>query len=186
MRKLILFMHTSLDGFVASSKGALDWILIDQDMFDIAAQRTSDSDTALYGRVTFQLMENYWPTAALKPDATQHDIEHSKWYNNVQKIVLSRTLKQSHFPKIRIIRDDIIEEIKKTKQMTGKDILIFGSPTASHTLMAENLIDDYWLFINPIMLGSGIPLFRSAEMIKLKLVESKVFPSGVICIHYQK
>lgn len=187
MRKLHLFMHTSLDGYVAGLNGEMDWILIDESMFDLAAERTDNSDTALYGRVTYQMMEAYWPTAGKQPNATRHDKQHSEWYNRVSKVVVSKTLKERDLFNIRIIRDNIPEEVNKIKQQEGKDIVIFGSPSTSHSLMAENLIDDYWLFINPILLGEGIPLFKSIrEVTTLKFVSSSVFPSGVVCVHYQK
>ncbi len=92
MRKIISFMHVSLDGFVAGPNGELDWVKIDQEIFDYVGKRISEGDTALYGRVTYQMMENYWPTAGDKPKATKHDIEHSKWYNKVYKVVLSKTM----------------------------------------------------------------------------------------------
>jgi dihydrofolate reductase len=186
MRKIVLFMHCSLDGFVAGPGGEIDWILIDESMFDIVASRTKESDCALYGRVTYQLMENYWPKAAEKPDATRHDKEHSLWYNSVNKIVLSGSLRETNHPDIRIIRENAAGEIRNLKLQTGRDILVFGSPSVSHMLMAENLIDDYWIFINPILLGQGIPLFRGDQMVKLNYVETSVFPSGVVNIHYEK
>src|SRR3990170_2730867 len=147
MRKMVLFMHTSLDGFVAGLNGEMDWIKVDEEMFDFAGQRTSEADTALYGRVTYQMMESYWPTAGDQPTATKHDIEHSKWYNQVSKVVFSRTMKGENLPNTKIISDNVINEITQLKQAPGKDIIIFGSPSASHTLMQENLIDDYWLFV---------------------------------------
>lgn len=94
MRKLVLFIHTSLDGFVTDSKGKMDWINIDEEMFDYAGQRTQEADTALYGRGTYLIMESYWPTAADKPNATKHDIEHAVWYNQVDKVIVSKTLKK--------------------------------------------------------------------------------------------
>jgi dihydrofolate reductase len=93
MRKLIFFMHTSLDGFVAGLNGEMDWIKVDEAMFDFIGTMTDQADTALYGRVTYQMMESYWPTAGEQPNASKHDIEHSRWYNKVTKIVLSKTIK---------------------------------------------------------------------------------------------
>lgn len=187
MRKLVLFMHTSLDGFVADRNGEMNWILIDESMFDVASQRTKEADTALYGRVTWQMMENYWPGAAKLPNATKHDIEHSTWYNSVTKVVASRTLKEGNLVNTKVIRDNLPQEIARLKQQQGKDIVMFGSPSTAHALMTENLIDDYWIFINPILIGQGIPLFKDIrEIIKLKLVGNEVFPSGVVCLHYQK
>ena len=180
-------MHTSLDGFVAGPNGEMDWIEVDDEMFEYSGKLTDQSDAALYGRVTYQMMESYWPTAADQPKATKHDIEHSRWYNKVAKIVISRTMQQTNSSKTKIISDNIPEEINKVKQETGKDILMFGSPTLAHTLMQQNLIDDYWLFVNPLLLGKGIPLFAGIkDIMQLKLLTTKVFPSGVIALHYEK
>ena len=187
MRKLILFMHTSIDGFVAGPNGEMDWIIVDEEMFDYAAQQTEQADTALYGRVTYQMMQSYWPTAADKPKASKHDKEHSAWYNKVEKVVVSKTMQGENLPNTKIISDNIAAEIITLKQETGKNILMFGSPTVAHVLMSKNLIDDYWLFINPILLGEGIPLFKDIkETTKLKFVASEIFSSGVVCLHYQK
>jgi dihydrofolate reductase len=184
MRKLVLFMHTSLDGFVAGPNGEMDWINVDEEIFDYAGQRTNEADTALYGRVTYQMMKANWPTAAQLPTATKHDVEHSRWYNKVAKVVLSGTLKGENLTNTLIIDGNLAAEIVKLKQEAGKDILMFGSPTAAHSLMAEKLIDDYWLFVNPILLGRGIPLFNGVkEKSALKLVASNIFSSGVVCLH---
>ena len=186
MRRLILFMHISLDGFVAGLNGGMDWIHVDEEMFEYAGNQTDMADTALYGRVTFQMMESYWPTAADQPNATKHDIQHSKWYNSVTKIVVSKTLQQG-FSNTKIISDNIADEIKKIKQQPGKNILIFGSSSIVHQLMQDNLIDDYWLFINPLLLGTGIPLFKNIkDRINLKLLENKILASGVIGLHYER
>jgi dihydrofolate reductase len=185
MRRLVLFMHTSLDGFVAGPNGEMDWIDVNDEMFEYAGQRTREADTALYGRVTYQMMESYWPTAGDQPTATKHDIEHSKWYNSVAKVVVSRTMKGTPPTNTRIVGDGVTGEILKLKQGAGKGIVMFGSPTVAHALMRENLIDDYWLFINPIVLGEGIPLFKGLKArAALGLVASHVFSSGVVCLHY--
>ncbi len=179
-------MHTSLDGFTTDSKGKMDWINIDKEMFDCALQRTRESDTALYGRGTYQIMESYWPTAADNPNATKHDLEHSAWYNHVQKIVVSKTLKERDLNDAEVISENLAVEIRKLKEGPGKEIIMFGSPTLAHTLMVENLIDDYWLFVNPILLGEGLPLFNDLKhTIKLKLLSNNTFASGVVCLHYQ-
>ena len=186
MRKLVLFMHTSLDGFVAGPNGEMDWINVDEEIFDFAGQRTNEADTALYGRVTYQMMESYWPTAAQLPTATKHDVKHSRWYNRVTKVVLSKTMNEVSLANTKIIDGNLAAEIVKLKQDVGKDILMFGSPTAAHSLMTEKLIDDYWLFVNPVLLGRGIPLFKGiTDKVALKLVASNMFSSGVVCLHYE-
>lgn len=189
MGKIVSFVHVSLDGFVASNDegmASLGWISITQDLFDYVGQRIGSTDTALYGRVTYQMMESYWPTAADQPNATRHDIEHSHWYKRATKVVLSRTMQGKNLPQTKIIGSNLADEITKLKQGSGSDILMFGSPTATHALMAENLIDEYWLFVNPILLGQGVPLFKGIKnRTALKLVKSNIFPSGVVCLQYE-
>ena len=185
MRKIISFMHISLDGFVAGPNGEMDWIKVDEELFEHVGKRISGGDTALYGRVTFQMMEGYWPTAADQPNATKHDIEHSTWYSKVHKVVLSGTMQEEGLNNTTIINDHLSDRINERKQGSGEDILVFGSPTATHSLMQQNLIDGYWLFVNPIILGHGIPLFTNIkEQIKLKLLSTHQFSCGVTELNY--
>jgi dihydrofolate reductase len=186
MRNIISFMHMSLDGFVAGPKGEMDWIKVDEEIFDFVGKRIDASDTALYGRVTYQMMESYWPTAGDKPTATKHDIEHSKWYAKARKIVLSRTMKNTDQTNTIIINDNLADRINELKQQPGSDILLFGSPTATHLLIQLDLIDGFWLFVNPIILGQGIPLFANiTKEIKLKLIApSRQFTNGVVELNY--
>ena len=181
-------MHISLDGFVAGLNGEMDWIKVDEEIFDYVGKRISEGDTALYGRVTYQMMENYWPTAGDEPDASKHDIEHSKWYNKVHKVVLSKTMKGARLTNTTIISDNLsdrINEIKQSPHGESKDILFFGSPTATHSLIQLNLIDGYWLFVNPIILGHGIPLFVDIkDKTELKLLTTRQFTCGVAELNY--
>ena len=187
MRKLIFFMHTSLDGFVAGPNGEMDWIHVDAEMFDFVATMTEQADTALYGRVTYEMMQSYWPKAGEQPNATKHDIEHSNWYNKVSKVVLSKTMHETGLHNTKVIAGQLADNINTIKQQQGKNILIFGSPRASQSLLNEGLIDEFWLFVNPIILGKGMPLFTDITgTTKLKPVESKTFAGGVIALHYAK
>jgi dihydrofolate reductase len=188
MRKIISFMHISLDGFVAGPNGEMDWINVDQEIFDYVGKRIGEGDTALYGRVTYQMMESYWPTAGDEPTASKHDIEHSKWYKKVHKVVLSKTMRNANLTNTTIISDNLsdgINEIKQSRNGGSKDILLFGSPTATHSLIQQNLIDGYWLFVNPIVLGRGIPLFADInDKIKLNLLTTRQFACGVTELNY--
>jgi dihydrofolate reductase len=187
MKKLVLFMHTSLDGFVAGPNREIDWIKVDEEIFDYSAKFIDQADTALYGRVTYQMMENYWPTAANSPTATRHDKVHSKWYNNVAKIVVSKTMQQTNTGNTKFVGFDIPKEINRVKQKTGKDIILLGSPTIARMLTQEKLIDDYRLFVNPIILRNGISLFAGIkDIVQLKLLTTKIFSSGVIGLHYTR
>lgn len=179
-------MHISLDGFVAGPNGELNWAKVDQEIFDFVGKRISEGDSALYGRKTFQMMESYWPTAGDKPSATKHEREHSKWYKDAHKIVLSRTMNSSAATNVRVIGDDLPACINELKQQPGKEILVFGSPSATHALIQENLIDGYWLFLNPVILGEGIPLFADIkEKVALKLLATHQFNCGVTELNYE-
>lgn len=178
-------MHISLDGFVAGPNGEMDWIKANEEIFEHVGKRISEGDTALYGRVTYQMMESYWPTAADKPNATRHDIEHSAWYSKVHKIVLSTTLKGAGLANTTIISGNLADSIQEIQQQAGKEILLFGSPSATHALMQLDLIDGYWLFVNPVILGKGIPLFANINgKIKLNLVSTRPFSCGVTELNY--
>ena len=180
-------MHTSLDGFVAGPNGEMDWIFVNEELFTIAGALTEKADTALYGRVTWQMMDNYWPTAGDQPDASKHDVEHAAWYNSVNKVVVSRSMQGKQLKKTQIIGNDLVKEITQLKQQPGSNIQIFGSPSTCHALMSHDLIDEYWLFVNPILLGKGIPMFKDIqERAKLKLVSSRAFPAGVLVVQYER
>ena len=187
MRNLICFMHASLDGFVAGTHGELNWVTVNDEIFDFVSTMTDQADTALYGRITYQMMEAYWPTAADQPNPSKHDIEHSAWYNKVSKVVLSKTLDDTGLKNTEVFSDNLYENITRLKQQPGKNILIFGSPGASKALLSIGVIDEFWIFVNPILLGAGIPLFNHIPgQVKLKLLESKTFDSGVVALHYRK
>lgn len=177
-------MHVSLDGFVAGPQGEMDWIKVDQDLFDYVGKRIGEGDISMYGRVTYQMMESYWPTAANKPNATKHDIQHSTWYAGVHKIVLSDTMKQDS-DQVTVIGHDDMDRIQLMKEKGSKEILLFGSPGATHSLMQRHLIDGFWLFLNPVILGCGIPLFKDVQQkVNLKLLHSKPLNNGVIELNY--
>lgn len=185
MRKLILSVHMSLDGFVAGLGGEMDWIHPDEELLNYIVNLTNRSDAAMYGRVTYEMMDAYWPTAAEQPNPSQHDIDHASWYNRVEKYVLSETLTLTK-PKTTIISGDIAEKVTSIKSQSGESILMFGSPSAAHTLMRLNLVDELWIFLVPIVLGNGIPLFEDRSIpMHLNLIESQVFSSGVLELHYQ-
>jgi len=186
MRKIISFMHISLDGFVAGPNGEMNWIKVDEEIFDHVGKRISQTDSALYGRVTYEMMENYWPNAGEEPNASKHDKQHSAWYNKAHKVVLSKTMKEAVLKNTTIISDNLSDRINEIrKSHDDGEILLFGSPTATHSLIQQNLIDGYWLFVNPIILGRGIPLFTDVkEKIKLKLLTTRQFTSGVTELSY--
>lgn len=186
MKKVVLLMHVSLDGFVAGPNGEMDWIALDDAQFDLVNTLTDDADTALYGRVTYDMMEGYWPTADQQPNATKHDKEHARWYRDSLKLVVSNSL-QTAQQNTRVLSGDVAASIKEEKKKGDKNILMIGSPSTVHYFTHEGLIDEYWLFINPVVLGTGIPLFKDVQSkINLQLLEAKTFAKGIVGLHYKK
>ena len=184
-RKIILVAHISLDGFVAGPKGELDDFDKSEENLEFVCELTEEADTALFGRISYELLNSYWPTARDHPNATKGEIEYSNWYINAKKIVISSTMTDESLNDRIIISGNISNEIIKIKEQTGKDILIFGSPTVSQLLMKLDLIDSYWIFVNPIIFGKGISLFADMkDRIKLKLLITKQFSNGEIALHY--
>ena len=176
MGKLVLVVHISLDGFVAGLKGELDGFEPDEENLQFVCSLTENADTALFGRISYQLLNRYWPTASLRPNATKGEIVYSNWYNGAKKIVISKTMTAEN-----------LDEIVKIKEQAEKSILIFGSPMVSQLLMQHNLIDSYWIFVNPIMFGQGIPLFTDlSHKIELNLVTTRKFRNGEIALNYEK
>ncbi len=123
-------------------------------------------------------------TAAEQPDATQHDIDHANWVNNAQKIAFSTHELSTSWQHTTVIHNKVAEEMKKLKESPGKDILMIGSPTLAHSFMELNLIDEFYINLNPVVIGSGKPLFQDTK-IELELVSSKEFTTGVLGLHYR-
>ena len=185
MRNLVAFMHVSLDGFVANARGEMDWITIDDEVFKDAITLADSADTALFGRVTYQMMESYWPTVLLSDSSTELELQHAKWMEDVNKIVFSETLEKVEWKNTRLINKNISQEIIGLKQHPGKKLMIFGSPRLTHSFMQWDLIDEYRININPVILGNGIPLFSVPSRVALTLIGTKNFKSGVVGLHYK-
>lgn len=188
MRKLVLFLHSSLDGFVEGPNGPMDisWVAYDSDLERHAREILSMADTVLWGRGTYQMMHSYWPSVSSDPNASQHERDHAEWIEKTNKVVFSTTLENVEWNNSRLVKENVEEEIKRLKEQPGKDIVILGSPRFAHTLMQLGLIDEYKITVSPVVIGSGLPLFQGVqEKINLKLIENKTFDSGALGLVYQ-
>lgn len=189
MRKLVLFLHASLDGFVEGPNGEMDigWVSYDPDLENHANEILSTADTVIWGRGTYQMMHSYWPSVSSNPSATQHERNHAEWIEKTAKIVFSTTLEKVEWNNSRLLKEDVEEEIITLKQQPGKDMVILGSPRLAHQLMQLDLIDEYKITVSPVLIGNGLPLFQGLrEKINLKLIENKTFNSGAIGLVYQR
>jgi dihydrofolate reductase len=183
VRKIIVSNLQSLDGFMAGPNGEIDWFanLVDKEMEAYSIGLISTIDTMLFGRVTYELMAGYWPTAG--PDTDDPRIISAM--NNSSKVVFSRTLTSVNWRNARLVKGDMLQEVATLKQQRGKDMVIFGSGKVTSTLAQEGLIDDYRFFVVPVVLGKGKPQFDNPDRLQLRLVETKPFPNGVVLLRYQ-
>ena len=180
-------MHISLDGYTAGPNGEMDWVKLDDSLWDYVTGVTDAADTALFGANTYELMEAYWPTAADKPNATKHDIDHANWVNAATKLVFSKTLEKTNWQGTRIISGDIKQEMTKLKEQPGKNLVMIGSASLAQSFMQMGLIDELRLNVNPVILGSGKSLFEGIRQpISLSLVDTQTFESGVLAVTYSK
>lgn len=186
MRKVVSFIHVSLDGFTTGPNGELEWAIVDEELNPYVDNFFKGTDTVLFGRNCYLGMQSYWPTMLEDPAATPRERAHARWIENIPKIAFSRTLSSVDWKNSRLVKDHITETIDELKREPGLDLLILGSPGLTHSFTQLGLIDEYRLFLNPILLGGGIPLFQDIkEWTKLKLLGTKTFEAGVVELHYQ-
>ena len=182
MKKIIVSNYVSLDGFIAGPNGEIDWFLWDEETADYSKGLLSSIDTILFGRVTYELMAGYWPNAA--PPAEDPVIIEAM--NNLPKIVFSKTLERTDWKNTRLVKEINKGEILKIKKQAGKDIVIYGSGSIVSALTQMGLIDEYRLFVNPVVLGKGKPMFKGLNnRLKLKLSLTNTFRCGVVLLHYE-
>ena len=184
MRKIIVSNLITIDGYFEGLNQDLSWFVTGNDFFDYAVKQLDEVDTILFGRITYQQMAAFWPDAKTE-DAAMATIKDKM--NSLQKIVFSKTLIKAEWNNTQLIREHITDEIIKLKQQPGKDIVIFGSGTIVSELTALKLIDEYRLIVNPVILSSGNPLFKSInEKVNLRLINMKVLDSGSVIMYYQR
>jgi len=185
MRQLTLVAQTSLDGFVAGLKGEFDNFIGGEENLEFVCSIIDNADAALLGRISYELLNSDWPTAANKPDATKSMVKYSNWYNAATKIVVSKTLMPNRAGNTIIINENLLPEITKIKQHEGKSILVFGSPSVVHSLLELDLMDSIWIIAHPVIFGSGIRLFEKVQkVIKLELITSEKLSNGTLCNKY--
>jgi dihydrofolate reductase len=185
MRKVILSMHISLDGFVSGPNGELDWVIFDKEVDDAALPDVlARSDTALLGREMYQQFFGYWPSKK-PPFFSRGEEEFARWINDVPKVVFSRSLQSVEWNGT-LVKGDIAEEVTRLKHQPGKDMLIVGGVGIPQTLVRLGLIDEYRVVVNPVVLGKGKALFADLQdKMNLKLQDSKSFSAGAVLLVYE-
>jgi dihydrofolate reductase len=182
MRKLIATINMTLDGFCDHTAISADGIGEIHEHFN---ELLRNAGIFIYGRITYQLMESYWPSVVKDPTGNKPTDEFAVLIDNIPKIVFSRTLKNVAWKNTTLKNEVIKEEILELKQQAGQNIFV-GSPGLIVALTRLGLIDEYHLVVHPLVLGSGLPLFRDIkDRIDLKLLKTKTFGGGAIALYYE-
>lgn len=184
MRKIVYGMNVSLDGFVTDAEGSLDWGLIDEEFHRFANQREAEIGLHLYGRRLYETMR-YWETADTNPASTPVEIEYARIWQRTPSLVFSRTL-DSVGEGARLAREVDADEIARLKAEPGLDLNV-GGPDLAATFMRLDLIDEVQVYVHPVILGSGKPMFPElTNPIQLRLIETHTFSSGVVWMRYER
>jgi len=185
MRKMFLFMMVTLDGYFEGPGHDLSWHNVDAEFNDFAIPQMMEADTILFGKRTYQLMEEFWPS----PAGLEGDPEVADLMNNTAKIVVSKSLKQVtetvHWKNARLISSNVAKELQKLKEQPGKDIIVLASSNLCVSLLEWGLLDEIRIMENPVAIGAGTTLFHGLKKrIKFKLVQERTFQSGNALLTY--
>jgi dihydrofolate reductase len=185
MRKLILQMQVSVDGFVGGLDGDVEWAFptFDDEFNAWIVNSLWQTGLHVMGAETGKGLAAYWP----KPDLDARDKPFAEAMNQIPKAVFSKSIDHLDWNETRIIKGDLVQEINKLKAEPGKDLLMHGGARFAQSLSKERLIDEYHLITHPVVLGRGLSIFPDFDQpLRLKLVETKVFPAGAVAHVYRK
>jgi dihydrofolate reductase len=186
LRKLRLQVQMSVDGCIAGPNGEMDWMvgLLDDELLKYVSKITESVDTILMGRKMTDVFISYWSNVMNKPDDPWYAF--AKKMIETPKVVFTKTVNKSRWINTDIATGDLIEEVSKIKSQNGMDIVVYGGASFDSSLIKEKLIDEFYLFINPVAIGNGMTIFKDLnEIQKYTLIESKVFECGIVLLRYE-
>lgn len=183
MRKLIVSMNITLNGFMAGPKGELDWHepYWDNEMGQVISKHLGDADTLLIGRNTYQCMAPYWQAQQSNISTAREIVDFADMMNRYQKVIFSKTLKTVNWANARLADRTLGEEVKELKVLPGKNIMVYGSGKLVTQLIRYNLVDEYLIWVYPVAIKKGKPLFKSK--LNLQPYKTKAFGSGVMLMY---
>lgn len=183
MRKLGMYNFVTLNGFYKGPQGDISWARHnDPEAHEFAVENSKSDSILIFGRVTYQMMAGFWPSSM----ALENDPVMAKSMNESEKIVFSNTLDKAEWNNTTLIKGDVVEEIKKLKQMPGPDMTILGSGSIVSQLAQHGLIDEYQYMVYPVAIGEGTPIFKGVSgQLNLKLTKTRTFKSGAVLLCYQ-
>ena len=185
MRKIILMMSVSLDGYIEGPNREIDWHMVDDELHTHFNEQLATMGAFLNGRVTYELMADFWPTADREKDSTGPVADFAAIWRNMPKIVFSRTLQHARWH-TTTVRDVVVEDIRALKAQDGGDLALGGAELAAEFLR-HDLVDEYRIYVHPVVLGRGKPLFAESDSRrKLRLLENRTFGNGVVLLRYER
>jgi dihydrofolate reductase len=183
MRRIIWMMSVSLDGFMEGPGRELDWQLIDEELHRHFNEQLAAMGAFLDGRVTYELMAGFWPTADADPASSEPVAEFARIWREMPKIVYSRTLDRAGW-NTTVVREVVPEEVAALKAQAGGDLVVGGADLAG-TFMHLGLIDEYRVYVHPVVIGRGKPMFAPSDSrTPLRLAETRAFGNGVVLLRY--
>jgi dihydrofolate reductase len=185
MRKIALMLSVSLDGFFEGPNGELDWQLVDDELHEHFNEVLGAMGAFLSGRVTYELMAGFWPTADEDPTSTKPMVGFARIWREMSKIVYSTTLDHADW-NATVVRDVVPTEVLKLKEQPGGDLALGGANLAA-AFMRYDLIDEHRLYVHPVLIGRGKRLFEPSDAkVDLRLAETRSFGSGVVLLRYER
>jgi dihydrofolate reductase len=183
LRKLKLQVQMSIDGCIAGPNNEMDWLVWDDKYKEYIDELIGSVDTLLLGRKMVDGFISYWSDVMSKPD--DPDYSFAKKMIETPKVVFTKTLNKSVWINTELAKDDIKDEISSLKNRDGGDIIVYGGASFDSSLIKEKLIDEFYLFVNPVVIGNGKTIFKDlSEIQKFNLLESIAFDSGIVLLHY--
>jgi len=185
MRRIVLMMSVSLDGYMEGPGRDLGWHLVDDEVHDHFNEVLGAMGAFLDGRVTYELMAGFWPTADSDPESPRPMVEFARIWRDMPKIVYSRTLEKAHW-NATVVREVVPAEVAALKSQDGGDLALGGAGLAA-TFLRHDLVDEFRLYVHPLVLGAGTPLFPRSETPRpLRLVETRTFGNGVVLLRHER
>ncbi|WP_069159739.1 dihydrofolate reductase family protein [Nocardia altamirensis] len=186
MGNVTLWMQMSLDGFAEGPDEGIHWPVVDEELCGSFLDELRSADLFLYGRRTYEIMAAFWPTADADPAISPFYVEFARCWKSTPKLVFSRTLRTAGW-NTRVVGTSLVEEITALRERSDRNMVLFGGAETASTFMKHHLIDEYRLFVHPLLLGGGVPLFpASVDTSGLQLVDIATFDSAVVQMHYQQ
>jgi dihydrofolate reductase len=184
MRKIIHWVHTSADGYIEGPGGEFDWAALGPELAAYSEQLSGRCDAFLFGRVVWDMMASYWPTADQGDDVDEHTRYYAPRWRETPKVVFSRTLQSAPW-NTRVIGDDLVAQVTELKAATGRDMVLTGGSALAAALRAHGLVDETHVAVHPVLLGGGTPLFMPGERGALRTAGAQVCDGRVVVIDYR-